>query len=58
MKSEYQTPTIKVYNVEQQSVICSSPEVPKIVRCDNDCRVYHICRDRMFGMFCTDKVNK
>lgn len=56
MKQEYIKPTITVFRVESDGIICSSDVHPHI--CNDDCKIWHICSDRERGNFCFDKKYK
>ena len=58
MKQEYIKPDSVVFRIESEVVICGSDAHPYI--CNNDCKNWHICRDRdtTRGNYCPDKEYK
>ena len=55
MKNKYQIPKMIVVSIEDNDLICSSIGGARY-ECNDFCKLWHICRDRQQGKYCTDKI--
>lgn len=55
MKANYQIPKMIVVSIEDNDLICSSI-CGAHYECNDFCKLWHICRDRQRGKYCTDKI--
>ena len=51
MKPKYVTPTATVAQCRPETIVCGSFDN----RCDESCRIWHICQDRIYGKACHSK---
>lgn len=54
--SKYISPECKLIKLHIENIMATSGfEKDERYRCDKDCKIYHICRDRNLWGFCADK---
>lgn len=57
---KYITPETTVINIRvENNILASSAYADDDAhRCDKDCKIYHICQDRLLWHYCLDKQTK
>ena len=55
---KYIKPQIEVIAISNTHILCSSYNSECKYICDNDCKIWHTCLDRLNGKRCYDKQSK